>query len=178
MTTPSKIQAADKPAGDWRDAVPNDRLARQAKVLVRQLSRGLQIRMMEYGVSYGYWDFLRVLWERDGITQRELSELAGLTEPTTYSALRAMEQRGYITRQKLPSNKRNICVCLTPEGRALKDKLIPLAEELNAVAIRGIPERNLAIFRKTAIAMRKNLEENEIELNKKLPPLRKMFEVR
>jgi len=159
---------------NWREAVPNDRLAHLVKDLLRSIVRCLQIRLADHSVSYGYWAFLRVLWEHDGITQRELSEFVGVSEPTAYSALRAMESLGYITRQKLPSNLRNICVCLTPEGRALKSKLIPLAEELNAVAIRGIPPRNIAIFRQTMIAMIKNLEQDEIELDRSVPPLRKV----
>jgi DNA-binding MarR family transcriptional regulator len=159
---------------DWREAVPNDRLAHLVKDLLRAMSRALQIRLMDHSVSYGFWSYFRVLWERDGITQRELSEFVGLSEPTTYTALQAMEKLGYITREKFPGNMRKVHVCLTPHGRALKNELIPLAEQMNAVAIRGIPARNIAVFRKTLIAMRKNLEQDEIDLDKPMPPLRKM----
>ena len=92
----------------WREAVPDDRLAHLVKDLLRGMTRGLQIRLMDHSVSYGYWAFLRVLWEHDGITQRELSEFVGVTEPTAYSALQAMESLGYITLEKLPSNLRNV----------------------------------------------------------------------
>lgn len=158
----------------WREAVPNDRLAHLVKDLLRGLTRALQMRLMDHSVSYGYWAFLRVLWEQDGITQRELSKFVGVTEPTTYSALLAMESLGYITREKRSSNMRNVCVCLTQKGRAFKDTLIPLAEQLNSVAIRGIPPSNVAIFRKTILAMIENLELDDIELNRSLPPLRKI----
>ena len=158
---------------NWRDAIPNDRLGHVVKELLRSLTRGLQIRLMDHSVSHGYWAFLRVLWEHDGITQRELAEMAGVTEPTTYSALRAMERLGYVTRKKLPSNLRNVCVELTPQGRALKPTLIPLAEDLNAVAVSGIPAEDLVVFRRTALAMMKNLEQDEITRNRTLPPLRR-----
>ena len=158
---------------NWRDAIPNDRLGHVVKELLRSLTRGLQIRLMDHSVSHGYWAFLRVLWEHDGITQRELAEMAGVTEPTTYSALRAMESLGYVTRKKLPSNLRNVCIELTPQGRALKTTLIPLAEDLNAVAVSGIPEEDLVIFRRTALEMMKNLERDEIARNRPLPPLRR-----
>jgi DNA-binding MarR family transcriptional regulator len=49
-------------------------------------------------VSFGHWAFLRILWETDGLTQRALSVEAGLMEPTTSSALAAMEALGYIRR--------------------------------------------------------------------------------
>jgi DNA-binding MarR family transcriptional regulator len=159
---------------NWRDAVPNDRLAHVIKDAAKAMARGLQIRLMDHSVSLGHWPFLRILWERDGLTQRELSELAGLREPTAYSALQAMEKLGYITRRKLPDNMRNICVYLTPRGKALQRTLIPLAEDLHEVAVRDIPPKTLVQFRKTLHIIIKNLEEDEIESERRLPPSRKL----
>jgi hypothetical protein len=66
----------------WRDAVPEDRLAHLIRDVARAQMRALQPRIAEHGVSFGYWSFLRILWLQDGLTQRELSELAGVMEPT------------------------------------------------------------------------------------------------
>jgi DNA-binding MarR family transcriptional regulator len=145
----------------WREAVPNDRMAHAVKDLLRMIQRAMQIRLAAHSVSIGHWVFLRILWEREGITQRELSELAGVSEPTTYSALLSMEKVGYITRHKLPSNMRNLSVCLTPEGRALKGVLVPLAEEVNAVAMGDLSAQEVAQFRQTLVCMIANLEADE-----------------
>ena len=80
----------------WRDAVPEDRLAHLIKDATRALVRGLQIRLVRHNVSFGHWTFLRILWETDGLTQRELSEQAGVMEPTTFAAVKAMEALGYV----------------------------------------------------------------------------------
>src|SRR5581483_1382128 len=109
----------------WREAVPNDRLAHLVKDATRALVRALQVRLAEHKVSFGHWAFLRILWERDGLTQRELSEHAGVMEPTTFAALRAMEQLGYVTRRRVGTNRKKIFVFLTPKGRALKNRLVP-----------------------------------------------------
>lgn len=145
----------------WREAVPNDRLAHLVKDLLRTIQRAMQIRLAEHSVSIGQWVFLRILWERDAITQRELSELAGVSEPTTYSALLSMEKLGLITRQKLAGNMRNLSVCLTPKGRSLKATLVPLAEEVNAVAISGLSAQEVAAFKQTLLRMVANLEADE-----------------
>ncbi len=145
----------------WREAVPNDRLAHVVKDLLRTMQRALQDRLAPHSVTIGQWAFLRILWERDGITQRELSELAGVSEPTTYSALLSMEKLGYVTRRKLPSNLRNISVNLTPKGRALKAKLIPLAEEVNSLVIEGMSLQEVADFRQTMQRMIANLERHD-----------------
>jgi DNA-binding MarR family transcriptional regulator len=89
--------------------------------------RALQARLAAHGVSFGHWTFLRILWERDGLTQRELSDQAGVMEPTTGAAIRAMEKLGYVARRRNPRNRKNVYVHLTRKGRALKAKLVPLA---------------------------------------------------
>src|SRR5438309_9008050 len=120
----------------WRDAVPNDRMAHLVKDATRALVRSLQTRLARHDVSFGHWTFLRILWERDGLTQRELSREAGVMEPSTFAALQAMEKAGYIARRRRGDNRKNFYVYLTPKGRALEGKLVPLAKEVNAIAVR------------------------------------------
>ena len=147
----------------WREAVPEDRLAHLVKDATRALVRALQMRLVEHGVSFGHWTFLRILWEHDGLTQRELSVQAGVMEPTTFSALKAMEQLGYVTRRQMPENRKNIYVFLTARGRALKEKLVPLAEEVNRVAVTGICAADIARSRAILIAVIENLARDEAE---------------
>lgn len=147
----------------WREAVPSDRMAHLVKDATRGLMRALQMRLSEHNVSFGHWSFLRILWEHDGLTQRELSERAGLQEPTTFAALKAMEKLGYVTRKHLPDSRKKVYVFLTPKGRALKSKLVPLAEEVNEVALSGVSAADIATTRKTLLAMIENLARDEAE---------------
>lgn len=145
----------------WHEAVPNDRLAHLVKDASRSFLRSLQARLGRHGVTLGHWTFLRILWERDGITQRELSQEAGLMEPTTVVALRGMEELGYITRERLPDNRKNIYVFLTARGKALKKKLVPLAEEVNALAVRGLQAGDVDTARRCLLVMLDNLVRDE-----------------
>ena len=147
----------------WRDAVPNDRLAHLVKDATRALVRALQMRLTEHAVSFGHWTYLRILWENDDLTQRELSEEAGVMEPTTSAALQAMEKLGYITRRQMPHNRKNVHVHLTTKGRSLKDKLVPLAEDVNSVAVRGVRAADLAAARSALLAIIENLARDELE---------------
>ena len=115
------------------------------------------MRLAEHRVSFGHWAFLRILWETDGLTQRELSLQAGVMEPTTFAAIKAMEKLGYVQRRQKPSSRKNVYVFLTPAGRALKSKLVPFAEAVNEIAVRGIPAADVAVTRKTLLAMIENL---------------------
>ncbi len=121
----------------WREAVPNDRLAHLVKDATRALIRALSTRLADHKVSFGHWAFLRILWEHDGLTQRELSEQAGVMEPTTFAAVKTMERLGYVVRRKASGDQKRSYVYLTPRGRVLKSRLVPLAEDVNQIAIRG-----------------------------------------
>jgi DNA-binding MarR family transcriptional regulator len=146
----------------WRDAVPNDRMAHLVKDATRALVRSLQTRLARHEVSFGHWTFLRILWVSDGLTQRELSREAGVMEPTTFAALKAMESRGYIVRRQLAGNRRKVHIFLTLRGRALKRTLVPLAEAVNRAAVRGVTSADIAATRRTLMTMLVNLARDEL----------------
>ena len=145
----------------WREAMPNDRLAHLVKDATRALVRALQMRLNEHSVSFGHWTFLRILWESDGLTQRELSQQAGVTEPTTFSALKSMEKLGLIAREHALHNRRKVLIRLTQKGKLLKRRLVPLATEVNDIALDGVRPADLSTTRRTLLAMIENLARNE-----------------
>jgi len=135
-----------------------DRLAHVVREAARALTRDLTARLAAHGVSFGHWAFLRILWENDGLTQRELSERAGVMEPTTAAALKTMEELGYVERRQLPENRKNVYVHLTPKGRALRARLEPLAVAVNKAAVRNVAAGDVAACRRTLLALLENLK--------------------
>jgi DNA-binding MarR family transcriptional regulator len=119
--------------------------------------RALQGRLAGHGVPFGHWMFLRILWQRDGLTQRELSAEAGVTEPSTFAAIRAMEKQGYVARRQIADNRKNVYVHLTARGRALEAKLVPLAEAVNRRAVRGVSPADVRAARRVMLSIIANL---------------------
>ena len=145
----------------WREDVPNDRMAHLIRDTERAFRKSLQVRLARHKVPFGHWTFLRILWQNDGLTQKELSQRAGVMEPTTFAAIKAMEASGYVRRSQLPSNKKNVYVHLSAKGRALKNKLVPLAEETNSISTRGVSPDEIVTTRKVLLAMIENLARDE-----------------
>lgn len=102
-------------------------LGYQVRELNRAIQRNLQARIQPHGATLGAWYFLRVLWEGDGLTQRELAARTGMQEPTAVIALRGMEAAGWIRREPSEQDRRKVAIHLTPSGRALREKLLPEA---------------------------------------------------
>jgi MarR family transcriptional regulator, organic hydroperoxide resistance regulator len=109
-------------------------------------------------VSFGHWTFLRILWARDGLTQRELSDEAGVMEPSTHAAIKAMEKLGYVKRTRVSDNRKTVYVCLTSKGRALERRLVPLAQAANRDAVRGLRAADVETAKRVLVAVRENLQ--------------------
>ncbi len=141
----------------WHTDVPHDRIAHLVRDAGRLFGRSLKERLAEHDISFGHWSFLRILWACEGLTQRELSEEAGVMEPTTFTALKAMEKKGLIERRQLPGNRRKVHVFLTDKGRELKQVLVPLAEDCNHTALEGISPEDVETTRQVLLQMIDNL---------------------
>ncbi len=150
--------AADR-ATNMTDGLPHHEsdgyLVRDAH---RAFQRLLERRIAPHGVTRGQWYFLRVLWTKDGLSQRELSERVGMMEPTTVIALRSMEKAGLIRRVRSTEDRRVTHVRLTAKARRMRDGLLQLARGINAQADAGISAEDIAVFRRVIMRMTTNLD--------------------
>ena len=104
------------------------------------------------------WMVLIRLWEKDAVSQSELSDATLRDAPTMSRILRGMEARGIVQRRRSAEDARVQTVHLTRRGRALKDKLVPVARALVARVVRGIDAADIATTRSTLIRMFENMQ--------------------
>ena len=123
-------------------------LGYNVRELNRAIQRNLQARIQPHGATLGAWYFLRVLWERDGLTQRELAQRTGMQEPTAVIALRGMEAAGWIRREPDAQDRRKVAIHLTQAGIALREKLLPEAQAVLEEAMAGMTEAERAMLLK------------------------------
>lgn len=153
----NEAEIASRVLRHWHEVVPNDRMAHLVKDETGAFLRSPQARLARHEVQLGHWTFPRILWNRDGIAKREPSMEAGVMEPTTFMASRVMESLGYVTLEQLADNRKNVYVFPTGKGNRLKQVLAPLAEDINAIAVAGLSEREIATTRKSLLMMIDNI---------------------
>ena len=127
----------------------------------RGFTRSLQSKIAIHGISMGQWYFLRALWEEDGLTQRELSQRAGMMEPTTVTALNILERLNIVQRVRNPHDRRKMNIYLTNKGRALRKELLDCASHVADQACRGVSTEELT----SALAILRRLNSNLNESN-------------
>jgi len=130
-----------------------ERLAHIIRTLERLFRRELERRMEQHGVPFGHWVFLRILWQEEGLSQKELATRSGLTTPTVHAAVTKMEEIGLIERRIPEGNTVRPVVYLTMRGRALRAVLEPIAIAVNEHASQDIPDKDLRVTTATILKM-------------------------
>ena len=147
------------------DLRPEDSLGFQVRRCHRAFDRVLNGYLGPEGLTSGFWYFLRALWQENGATQKRLSQLNTVTEPTTVTTLNAMTKIGLVRRERNAGDKRKLNVFLTDKGVAMKEALMPTAFRINAVASHGIDPADLTTCLRVLTQMSANLTREAASLS-------------
>jgi DNA-binding MarR family transcriptional regulator len=99
------------------------------RIAMLGLRRSFKEQLAEYGVPWSVWYYLRVLWENDGLSQKELTERVGILQPNAVGSIQAMKKLGFVRIERSAPDLRRICIRLTPKGRELQRVLLPKVRE-------------------------------------------------
>lgn len=106
----------------------------------RHIHRGLGLRLQEHGITVAQWSVLVVLWEVDGLTQKELCERVTVDAATLSRTIDRMERDGLVTRVRSETDRRQVHVNLTEYGAGLWRELVPEAEAMLNLALEGFSD--------------------------------------
>ncbi len=113
----------------------------------RRIRQAVAARLSDLDLSPPqFWMMVRIL-EHEGGSLRELAEHARLDEPTASRVVFALVRRGLVRSEVDPGDRRRARLLMTPEGRKLSRRLVPLSEE-----IRDAIEGSLAPAERDAVA--------------------------
>lgn len=128
---------------------------------MRVMRQVLRARLREAGLDLGVWFYLRVLWEEEGLTQKELTQRVDDLQPSSVAALRSLEKSDLVRLDKDPRDKRQIRVFLTSKGRAQKRRMLRDVEEVNErIALAGFSASEARQLREYLRRMRTNAAAN------------------
>ncbi len=108
-------------------------------------------------LSIAMWRVLAVLSSNGEQRQIDLAELTSIDASTLSRLVTRLVELQLVTRRRSETSSREVVVELTSKGRDLVDRLIPIAQELEHVAIAGVPAKDLAVVRRSLRRMHENL---------------------
>ena len=110
---------------------------------------------------------LHVLWENDGISNRELSKKSGLAMSSLTTMLERMEEKNLLIRKFCPTDKRKSLIFLTNYAKSLKSEYDEISDKMNEISFEGISDEDRLAFEATLEKVLYNFERAEEKFNKK-----------
>lgn len=123
----------------------------------RTMTRTFSARIATHGVGMGIFQFLRILWEDDGLTQVELAQRTRMRGASAAGALHELERRGFVRRVLDRHDRRKVRVLLTARGRKLYDLVMPDIEATNRIMLTGFTAAEQKTLKHMLHRMRQNL---------------------
>ena len=93
------------------------------------------------GATLQMWRVLAALRERDGRRMGDLSETTSIEVSTLTRLVDSMEEKGLVARRRAAEDARVILLHATPAGRRLAQRIVPIAERYEMVALAGFDAR-------------------------------------
>ena len=128
--------------------------------LARLFARDLQRQIQPLGIVTGQFPILLALWNRDGVTQRELLDEIDVEQATLANTLTRMERDGLIKRTKHPSDARAQQIWLTPKALNVRDAAYLSANTVNQESLAELSSEEkatlIALMQKVIKSMRES----------------------
>lgn len=104
-------------------------------------------RQHGFTLTVEQFSILAILWYRDGINQRDISEQLGRDKTTIARVINTMEKNKLVKRVTDPRDTRGKLVMLAPKGRSMQEKTVALAGALYMKCVKSLTaiERNAGI---------------------------------
>lgn len=87
---------------------------------VNAITRAYRPLLEPLGLTYTQYVVMLSLWERDGVSLRELSAHTGLDSPSLTPVIKRLAARGLVSRQRSAADERRLVLTLTEPGRRLR----------------------------------------------------------
>jgi DNA-binding MarR family transcriptional regulator len=151
---PAKAGSTDYPA--------SESIGLLMRIALFGLRASFKAELAKYRVPWSVWYYLRVLWEHDGLSQRELTERVGVMQPNTVNALQTMLKAGWVTSANGEDRRRTL-VSLTPKGRRLMQRMLPeIRTVVRPILLEGFSDREEAELRRLLNKVCDNVRRNTL----------------
>lgn len=98
------------------------------------------------GLYRGQPVMLNLLWDKDGLSGRELSELMEVQPATVTKMVRRLKASGFVTTKQDSRDSRVSRVYLTDQGRAVKSEVVEVYKGIQDTVFKGFSQEEIQVF--------------------------------
>lgn len=112
-------------------------------------------------ISGGQGRILFVLWKKEHLTITEISEQTSLAKNTVSVVIDGMVQKGIVTREINPEDRRQTIISLTEYAGSLREKYEGVSQQMNALFYRGFTDAEREEFERYLSRIVNTLKETD-----------------
>ncbi|MFF2889130.1 MarR family winged helix-turn-helix transcriptional regulator [Paenibacillus sp. NPDC057967] len=112
-----------------------------------------------FDITVDQWEILVVLWEKEGITQKELAERLHKDQTNVARMLFKLEKKSFIYRVTHETDRRSLRVYLTAKGKEVKEAILVPSIEAYQKTIEGLTEEEVETFQRVLSVMYNNVKD-------------------
>jgi MarR family transcriptional regulator, organic hydroperoxide resistance regulator len=125
-------------------------------------------RLVTADLTLSMYRVLAALWEKGDQRLGDLAEVTSVELSTLSRMVGKLARRGLVYRGRPESNGRTVRIELTASGKRLVERFIPLAMQHEDVSLQGFKSADIARLKADLVAVYRNLNAVEEELNRKI----------
>lgn len=123
-----------------------------------RIAGAFNAEMRQIGASLQVWRVLAALREQDGRRMGDLSKTTSIEVSTLTRLVDNMEKDGLVARRRDSGDARAISLHVTASGRRLTQRIVPIAERYEAVALKGFTAGETEVLRKALRRLYDNMD--------------------
>lgn len=126
------------------------------------ITRAYRTKLIKVGLTYTQYLVLMVLWEKDGLSVKDIAKELHLDSATITPLLKRLETEGFVTRERSLIDERIVNVFLTNHGRDIQSQV---AEMQKGIACQtGLLDDQFIELRSSLHELIDNININQPEL--------------
>lgn len=114
--------------------------------LSRKISRKYNAQCSEFGITATQSFVILDLLDHDGSSVKDIACRIQLDSPAITGVIDRLFKEDLVQRIEDPSDRRSLQIFLTPKGRALGLKIIPMSDEFNRYINDGFADDEVKLF--------------------------------
>lgn len=112
----------------------------------RLIKRKLDIQLKRYDITTAQWAVLKLLAERDHLSQAEIAERTNSDRATCGAVIEKLIGKGLLQKELFEEDRRSYQVKIVPTAIAMVEEVTLLAVRVNESAMEGLSEVERRLF--------------------------------
>jgi DNA-binding MarR family transcriptional regulator len=138
---------------------PEESIGRWVSLIHRQGQIYLGNELREFDIGSAQLPFLMVLYNQDGLSQKEMSKILHVDKATTGRDIKKLVESGYVIRKRDPMDRRTYKIFLTSKGRKIKPRIKKVLTKWTSVLSSDFTDKEYELI----LELMKRMYQNALE---------------